>query len=233
MKSKTLTCVFGLFLASTVAMSSCREDPPPSPPAGTGGAGGGGGTGGAKTGGAGGAKTGGAGGAPATGGAGGAKADGAAGDSGGDAAGGTTDTGTADGAGGSTDTVADMVVTPDVAIDTVTPQPDVAAVVVNGCVNFENESGPGSNAYIEFKNPLNATEKCIQIRVGQVVKFGPSPDFQTHPLVPSGGDTPNPIPAHSTGDDDFSVTFPTVGTYGFKCSNHPTMTGAIKVVVVP
>jgi len=67
-------------------------------------------------------------------------------------------------------------------------------------------------------------ERCLQVRVGQTVVWNGNLD--SHPLGAQGGDTPNPIASHVNG----SVTFNTVGTYGFVCLSHSSMKGAIKVV---
>ena len=61
----------------------------------------------------------------------------------------------------------------------------------------------------------------MKIRVGQGVTF--SGDFVEHPIAPLRGDTPNPI----TGP---SPTFPNTGVFGYFCTTHPAMTGAIWVV---
>ncbi len=70
-------------------------------------------------------------------------------------------------------------------------------------------------------------ERCLQVQVGQSVFWNGVSDV--HPLDGSGGDLPNPISAHNNG----TVTFNGVGTFGFFCSNHSTMKGAIKVVAAP
>jgi plastocyanin len=135
----------------------------------------------------------------------------------------------ADGTGGTTDAAIEVPVTPiDLAPDLVTG-PDVAPTAVNGCTSFEDESVPGADGYINWKNPLAAKEKCIQVKVGQDVTFGTT-NFSVHPLSPSGGDAGNPIQPQTTGTADYVVSFPTPGVFGFKCNVHAVMTGAIKVV---
>ena len=44
----------------------------------------------------------------------------------------------------------------------------------------------------------------------------------------SGGDTPNPIKDAQAAAG--VATFTKAGTFGFLCGNHPSMTGAIKVI---
>jgi plastocyanin len=59
-----------------------------------------------------------------------------------------------------------------------------------------------------------------------VVKFvGPS---STHPLSSFNGTTPSPIPQGATTDQ--TITFANEGTYGFHCTVHASMQGAIQVV---
>jgi plastocyanin len=231
MTKSSLPWLLGVFLTSTIGFAGCRDDAN-APASGTGGApgtGGRGGTGGAKAG---------SGGSPAGGATGGSL--GAGGGTGGSAAGGTDGGGlggdangsdaNAGGTGGTLDAAIDVPVTPiDMAPDVVTGTPDTSSAVVNGCTDFEDESVPGADAYINWKNPLAAAEKCIQIKVGQQVTFGTT-DFSVHPLVPSGGDAGNPIQPQSDGDDDYKVTFPAAGVFGFKCTVHAAMNGAIKVV---
>lgn len=65
----------------------------------------------------------------------------------------------------------------------------------------------------------------MTVKKGQTIAF--EGDFTVHPLVASGGDTPNPFTSvPPTG----KVTFSAVGTFGFVCSTHASMTGAIEVV---
>lgn len=69
--------------------------------------------------------------------------------------------------------------------------------------------------------------RCVQIKAGQSVTWTGS--FSTHPLLADQGDKPNPISTADTSGASANVTFPTPGTYGFKCQVHPTMTGAVLV----
>ena len=79
---------------------------------------------------------------------------------------------------------------------------------------------------------MQLPERCMKIKVGQTVTWsdgasGPA-DFVSHPLGANGGDTPNPVPNvdKATGN----VTFTKAGTFGYLCTNHPAMIGAIQVV---
>jgi plastocyanin len=69
--------------------------------------------------------------------------------------------------------------------------------------------------------------RCLQIKAGQTVTWTGS--FSTHPLLADEGDKPNPISTADTSGASATVTFPTAGTYGFKCQVHASMTGAVLV----
>jgi plastocyanin len=224
MTKSSLRLLLGVFLASTIGFTGCRDDGNP-PVGGSGGTSGTGGKGGGS-GGKGGSAAGGKGGSAA----GGSPAGGAGGTAAGGMDGGELDGSDADDGGdGTTDAATDVPVTPIDGAPDLGTGPDVAPAVVNGCTKFEDESGPNSDAYINWKNPLAAKEKCIQIKVGQEVVFGTT-DFSVHPLSPAGGDAGNPIQPQTDGTADYKLTFPSVGVFGFKCNVHPVMTGAIKVV---
>jgi plastocyanin len=64
--------------------------------------------------------------------------------------------------------------------------------------------------------------RCMKIKAGQSVEF--AGDFIEHPLSAFGGDTPNPIFSQA------SVLFPEPGLFGYLCTIHGSMTGAIWVV---
>lgn len=57
--------------------------------------------------------------------------------------------------------------------------------------------------------------------MGQSVTF--SGDLVEHPLAPLGGDKPNPLTRSP-------ASFPSPGVFGYYCTVHPTMLGAIWVV---
>jgi plastocyanin len=107
------------------------------------------------------------------------------------------------------------------------PQP------VNGCTVFTDLTaadaglatitGPGPGAL-----PAQYAPNCIKIKVGASVKWNSG--FVSHPLGPSGGDTPSPITATSTGTT-VTFAFPNAGTYGYACAFHSlSMFGAVQVV---
>lgn len=71
----------------------------------------------------------------------------------------------------------------------------------------------------------SSPSRCMTVKKGQTVAF--EGNFTSHPLVAAGGDSPNPFASVA---DTGKVTFAATGTFGFVCSNHSSMTGAIKVV---
>jgi hypothetical protein len=98
-------------------------------------------------------------------------------------------------------------------------------VTVNDCTMFVDESGPTSHKIVWDLTVASSPKRCLIIKKGQTIAY--EGDFDTHPLVASGGDTPTPfasVPA--TG----KVTFPATGTFGFVCGVHPSMKGAITVI---
>jgi hypothetical protein len=104
------------------------------------------------------------------------------------------------------------------------------AQVVQGCQPDQYVDRTATNADREifwdftiFGDP----ERCMQVRVGQTVTWGP--DLESHPLAGQGGDMPNPINLHENG----SVTFVAPGTFGYFCTSHTSMKGAIRVVPAP
>ncbi len=102
--------------------------------------------------------------------------------------------------------------------------------VVNGCSTYTDLTAETTTT-ISFPtgaSPAQYSTPCIKVKAGTVLTFTGS--FSSHPLVPSGGDTPNPITAGSSGASA-SFTPTKAGTFGFHCSFHPTvMLGAIDVV---
>lgn len=107
-----------------------------------------------------------------------------------------------------------------------------AATAVNGCTSFVDRSGAGDARVLTWTFGIaQAPERCMKIKAGQTVKFtsdgSAAADFSSHPLAAQGGDTPNPVTNVDTSTGD--VTFASAGTFGFVCSNHPAMLGAIQV----
>jgi plastocyanin len=97
---------------------------------------------------------------------------------------------------------------------------------VNGCSTFTDLTA--GTATIEFGGALgnNYAPRCVQVKVGQPVTF--SGEFGTHPLTQSCGPNQS-VPSKSSGTST-TVTFASAGTWGFKCTVHAGMNGAIDVV---
>jgi plastocyanin len=125
------------------------------------------------------------------------------------------------------DTTVDLApdTTPDVMADAT---PDTTAGVVNGCIIFTDRTAAAADRTLTWDLTIaTSAERCITVKVGQVVAWAGA--FATHPLTASGGDTPNPVPNYGSGVHG-TVTFNAAGTFGYKCTVHATMTGAVQVV---
>lgn len=97
--------------------------------------------------------------------------------------------------------------------------------------NDKTDGGAFEITFASGANPRQYDNRCVTVRVGSSVTFAGS--FRQHPLQPAGGDSPNPIPFvdQEPPGGKLTVTMPTIGTFGFECTFHPTlMFGAIKVV---
>ena len=105
---------------------------------------------------------------------------------------------------------------------------------VNGCTAADfaanDLSAQSKTRQITFPTgatPAQYQPACITIAVGQSVTFTGS--FTNHPLVQAGGDPSVFIQSTSSGTTA-TFGFPVGGTYGFQCSNHPSvMKGAVFV----
>jgi plastocyanin len=98
---------------------------------------------------------------------------------------------------------------------------------VNNCRSFEDRTDEGASRTLTWDFSISTSpERCIRVRAGQTVTWNGNLDV--HPVVVSGGDTPNPIEGLDTASGE--VTFPSAGTFGYACSVHPAMIGAIDVV---
>jgi hypothetical protein len=116
--------------------------------------------------------------------------------------------------------------TPDVTADTFA---DVNPIALNGCLVYEDRTAPLADRALNFVGAIaNEAERCMKVKASTSVCFSTG-SFAAHPLIPFGGDTPNPIPSKSEGTE-VCVGFLTPGVFGYKCNVHPTMTGAIWVI---
>lgn len=109
-----------------------------------------------------------------------------------------------------------------------------ARSTVNGCgtADFADHTAANDARAITFPGdtafPAQFAPPCMKIRVGQSVTWNGG--FTGHPLEPMNGDMSSPIVA-TTGVTTKTFAFPTAGTFGYDCANHPaTMLGAILVV---
>jgi plastocyanin len=105
---------------------------------------------------------------------------------------------------------------------------------VNGCSTADfaahDLSAQSASRVITFPTtaaPAQYQPACVTIAVGQSLTFNGS--FTNHPLVQAGGDPSVFINSTSSGTTA-TFGFPVGGTYGFQCSNHPSvMKGAVFV----
>jgi plastocyanin len=100
------------------------------------------------------------------------------------------------------------------------------AAAPSDCTSYVDRTAAGADRTLPWVLSISANPtRCMKVAVGQTVTWAGS--FSTHPLINDGGDTPNPIAGH---DASGNVTFTAAGTFGYLCSVHATMTGAIQVV---
>ena len=93
---------------------------------------------------------------------------------------------------------------------------------LNGCIEYVDRTAPSALRTVLWDASIAfAAERCLKIRAHQDVVF--DGDFDAHPLEPLGGDMPSPF---SGGHWSFSRP----GVFGYICSIHSEMTGAIWVV---
>jgi hypothetical protein len=107
---------------------------------------------------------------------------------------------------------------------------DAEPPALQGCTptSYLDRTGPGADRDLAWVEAFaDDVERCLMIEVGQNVSW--TGDLSDHPLVPQGGTTPSPIVAIGNGSG-VSYTFTTTGSFGYLCSTHPPMKGAIFVV---
>jgi plastocyanin len=119
--------------------------------------------------------------------------------------------------------------TPDLAPDA-TPDTVDAMASINGCTTYDDRTATTAIRQVTW-NMTVATrpEHCMRVKLNQTVCWYTS-SFATHPLAPSGGDSPSPITANSAATIVNCVNFNRVGTFGYKCTVHAEMVGAVQVV---
>ncbi len=104
------------------------------------------------------------------------------------------------------------------------PQPDAAPPEVNGCTSYVDRTGQDTELTWDLSFGTSAN-RCIKVLVGDSVSW--KGDHTAHPVVPFNG---LPIANVTEGT---ALSFVTPGVYGFKCSAHASMNGAIQVVPRP
>lgn len=115
------------------------------------------------------------------------------------------------------------------AKDSASDAPTDAGASVNACNTFKDETAASSARAILWDFAVaTAPERCMRVKKGQSVTW--NGNFTSHPLDAQGGATPNPITSSAAVANSVTIAFPNAGTYGFVCTSHPAMTGAIDVV---
>lgn len=114
-------------------------------------------------------------------------------------------------------------------------QAETGPSALNGCTSYVDRTAEGASRVIQWDTTLfQREERCMQIKRGQKVTFatddtGSTPgDFDAHPLGAQGGDTPNPV-ASALEKNTGEVSFASAGEFGYICTVHPAMIGAILV----
>lgn len=118
-----------------------------------------------------------------------------------------------------------------------TPAGTVPALALNGCSSYVDKTAADADRSLSWEFAIASNPNhCMKIKAGQTVTFKGS--FTSHPLIAAGGDAANPFSsaqglvqkAGVAGEENTPVVFSAAGTFGYKCSLHASMTGAIVVV---
>ncbi len=91
---------------------------------------------------------------------------------------------------------------------------------VNGCKDTDYVAAN------TIKWDFQIVPACVTIKAGDSVTW--NGNFVTHPLAAFNGASPSPIPNVSSGATT-TVKFPSAGVYGYHCTIHGSMIGAVKV----
>lgn len=94
------------------------------------------------------------------------------------------------------------------------------ATPLNGCTTYTD----GSTITWSITSAPPAT--CLRVKKGATVTF--NGDLASHPIGKKGGDS-GPFDTTSNSGSSKTFTFDKVGTFGFTCTIHPSMVGAISV----
>lgn len=107
---------------------------------------------------------------------------------------------------------------------------------LNGCSSYADFTDSQADRLLKWDFAITSNpNRCMKIKQGQSVTF--AGNFTQHPLQALGGDNPNPftqaagaVQNAGQATEQTSVRFDTPGIFGYKCSVHASMTGAIVVV---
>lgn len=111
------------------------------------------------------------------------------------------------------------------------------AAVVNGCNGGDyGDHTTEPEPKVKWDETIvQSFDRCIKVKVGQTVSY--EGDFAKHPLEASGGDAKNPfagakerIVDAGKPEERTPVAFKSTGVFGYKCTKHPEMQGAVLVV---
>ncbi len=94
---------------------------------------------------------------------------------------------------------------------------------LNGCKTYVDKTADAAIREITWDFPVSSTpEACMKIKAGQTVTW--KGNLGSHPLSSKGGDTPNPI------TNTAQTKFDKAGSFGYVCTLHANMLGAVLVV---
>jgi plastocyanin len=114
------------------------------------------------------------------------------------------------------------------------------AAIVNGCnggdYSDHTTDADAQGTHLKWDESIaSSNDRCIKVRVGSTVTF--EGDFAKHPLEGGGGESTTPLAGLSerianpgTPEEYAPTKFEKTGVYGYKCTKHPDMKGAILVV---
>lgn len=114
------------------------------------------------------------------------------------------------------------------------PTPDTS---VNECRNYIDRTAVDADREMTWDvSVANNPERCMKVKVGQTVTY--RGNFTEHPLKGQNGDDENPfglafsliVEAGVAGQERTPMVFNSAGTFGYTCSVHFEMMGAIQVV---
>jgi plastocyanin len=115
------------------------------------------------------------------------------------------------------------------------PKPNAA--VVNGCTggDYGDHTTEPSTTVKWDESIEKSFDRCIRVKVGQSVSY--EGDFSKHPMEASGGDSESPfkdiaerVTNAGTPQEAVAFKFTKTGVFGYKCTKHPSMAGAVLVV---